>query len=261
MAEWKALGLGVAAGLAAAGAVALGWKLLKPRVGRGGGGGGRWRLGKSYHIKDQLSLYINGQNSGNEVLGRLREVSVQHSHGGMTTGVDVDKLLTALTRSLGAKKVIDVGVFTGCSSFAMALSLPDGGKVVACDVSADYANIGRPFWIEGGVADKIDLRVRPATETLQELLDGGEAGTYDLVFIDADKFNYTRYYEFAVQLLRQGGLVVVDNALWDGAVADPSIQDANTNGIREVNSRMKTDSRVDYVLLAVSDGIGIACKH
>lgn len=256
MADWKSLGLGVATGLAAAGAVAVGWTLL----GRRKGGGGKLTF-KSYQTQDSLSQYINSQNRENEVLARLRATSVRHRHGNMTTGQDVGNLLTLLTRSLGARKVVDVGVFTGCSTFSMALALPDGGKVLACDVVEEFTNIAKPYWEEGGVADKIDLRIKPATETLQERLDAGEGGTFDLVFIDADKKNYLNYYELAMELLRPGGLVVVDNVLWSGKVADPRVQDEHTESIRAVNARMKTDPRVDYVLLGVSDGIGIACKH
>jgi predicted O-methyltransferase YrrM len=179
----------------------------------------------------------------------------------MTTGLDVGNLLTLLTRALGARKVLDVGVFTGCSAFSMALSLPEEGRVIACDVSEEYTSIGKPYWEEGGVAGKIDLHIQPATKTLQELIDNGESGTFDLIFIDADKPNYPNYYEMGVELLRKGGLVVVDNALWSGHVADASHQDESTATIRAINSRMKTDARVDYVLLNVSDGIGMACKR
>ena len=255
MADWKTFGFGVAVGLAGAGA--LTFKLFR----RGGGGGQSWWLGKSFYAKNPLSLYVNSQNTENEVLGRLRALSVKHTFGIYTTGSDVGKLLTALTRSLGAKKAIDVGVFTGCSSFAMALALPDGGKVVACDISNEYAAIGRPYWVEGGVEDKIDLRLGLATDTLQGLLDGGEGGSFDLVFIDADNGNYPIYYELGLQLLRRGGLIVVDNALWRGFLVDPSVHDEETEGIRVLNSRMKSDPRVDYVLLTVSDGVAIACKH
>ena len=250
--DWQTFGVGVAAGLATAGTVAAMLRLYQR-----GKGGRLWWLGKFYNSKGPLTLYINSQNKENEVLSRLRALTL----GFMTTGSDVGKLLTTLTRSLGAKKVIDVGVFTGCSSFAMALALPEGGKVVACDVSAKYAAIGRPYWVEGGVDDKIDLQIGPATDTLQELLDGGEGGSFDLVFIDADKENYPMYYELGLQLLRRGGLIVVDNAIWRGLLVDPSVHDEETEGIRVLNSRMKSDPRVDYVLLTVSDGVGIACKH
>ena len=178
----------------------------------------------------------------------------------MTTAVEVGKLLTILTRALNAKKIIDIGVFTGCSAFAMALGLPEGCQVVACDISEEFTSLGKPYWADGGVLDKIDLRLQPATKTLQQLIDGGETDTYDLIFIDADKANYLRYYELGLQLLRTGGLIVVDNALWYGRVANPQIQDPDTTGIRRLNDTMKRDTQVEFVLLNIADGIGIAQK-
>ena len=153
-----------------------------------------------------------------------------------------------------------MGVFTGCSSFALALGLAEGGKVIACDVSDEYASIGRPFWTEGGDADKIDLRIQQVTQTMQELIDNGESGTFDLVFIDADKPSYPQYYKLAIELLRSGGLVLVNNATWHGKVANPDFQDVSTDSIRIHNTRMKTDTRVEYVLIDIVDGLGIACK-
>lgn len=250
--DWKALGVGVVAGMAAAGTLVVGYRLLTRTA--------KYKLQKSYYLTDQRSIYINSQNAENPVLSSLRSLSIQHNRGSMTTDPTVGKLLTALTRSLGAQKVIDVGVFTGCSAYSMALALPTGGKVVACDVNEEYAAIGKPFWTEGGVAEKIDLRIQPATKTLQELIDNGESGTFDLVFIDADKPNYLQYYEMGIELLRKGGLVVVDNAMWSGKVTDPACCDEPTLCIRKLNLRMKNDARVDYVLLDISDGIGIACK-
>ena len=250
--DWKVLGLGFFAGVAATGAVVAGCRLFRGSTG--------YKLRKSYLLTDPKSLYVNSQNSEDPVLARLRAVSIQHSRGKMTTGLDVGRLLTTLARSLDARKAIDVGVFTGCSAHAMALALPEGGSVVACDVSEEYANIGKPFWEEGGVTGKIDLRIQPATNTLQALIDNGESGTYDLMFIDADKTNYPQYYEMGIKLLRKGGLVVVDNVLWSGRVADPACQDENTLCIRALNLQMKTDARVDYILLDIADGVGIACK-
>ena len=251
--DWKTLGLGIVAGMAAAGTLVVGYRLLKRPI-------TQHQLTKSYNLTDPRSLYVNSQNVENPVLSRLRSVSIQHNHGRMTTDLTVGKLLTTLTRSLGAQKVIDVGVFTGCSAFSMALALPAGCKVVACDVNEEYADIGKPFWAEGGVAEKIDLRIQPATKTLQDLIDNGESGTFDLVFLDADKVNYPKYYEMGMELLRKGGLVVVDNAIWLGKVADPACCDKDTLGVRELNLQMKNDARVEYVLLNVSDGVGIACK-
>ena len=209
---------------------------------------------------DPLSLYVTEHNVENPTLTKLRKLSVEHERGSMTTSVEVGNLLTTLCRSLKACKVLDIGVFTGCSAVSLALGLPDDGKVIACDVSEEYTSLGRPYWEEAGVADKIDLRIQPAVQTLQELLDNGEKETFDLVFIDADKVNYSTYYDMGIQLLRTGGLIVVDNALWAGKVAIASDLEEGTVAIRELNKTMKNDRRVAFTLLSVSDGIGIAQK-
>ena len=216
--------------------------------------------GKSHERSDPLTVYVAGHNMENAVLSQLRTLSIGHEKGTMSTSIEVGKLLTILARALNARKAIDVGVFTGCSAFAMALALPDGCKVVACDVSEEFTVLGKPYWVSGGVADKIDLRLQPATKTLQELLDNGEEGTYDLVFIDADKPSYQQYCELGLELLRPGGLIVIDNALWYGRVADPKIQDIPTTTIRGLNESLKNDTRVDFLLLNLDDGVGIVQK-
>ena len=143
----------------------------------------------------------------------------------------------------------------------MAIALPEKGKVIACDINNDFIRLGKPYWEQAGVAEKIDLRLKPATETMQELIDAGESETFDIIFIDADKPNYINYYEFGMQLLRKGGMIVVDNALWSGQVVDPSKHnDLKTTTIRRLNDLMLNDSRIEYLLLQVSDGIGIGLK-
>ena len=218
---------------------------------------GSW---KSYTLSDPLSKYMNSHNIEDATLSQLRAISVRHRRGTMTTGVETGKLLTVLCRALNARKALDIGVFTGCSSVAMALALPEDGKVISCDVSDEYTSIGKPYWKQAGVANKIDLHLKPATETLQALIDNGETGTFDIIFVDADKDNYVNYFELGIQLLRQGGLIVVDNALWHGSVADLSDQTDSTNSIRRMNDVMLKDARIDFMLLKVSDGIGIGQK-
>ena len=215
---------------------------------------------KSFERSDAISEYMKSHNVEDAALSQLRAMSVSHRRGTMTTGVESGKLLSILCRAVNARKAIDIGVFTGCSSVAMALALPEEGKVISCDVNDDYAKLGKPFWEQAGVANKIDLRLKPATETLEELIDNGEAGTFDIIFIDADKENYVNYFERAIQLLRQGGLIIVDNALWKGRVSDPSDQEDSTTGVRKLNDVMLKDSRIDFVLLPVSDGTGIGLK-
>ena len=142
----------------------------------------------------------------------------------------------------------------------MALALPDDGKVIALDVSKEYADIGKPFWEEAGVAHKVDLRIRPAVDSLDQLLANNEAGTFDLVMIDADKPNYINYYEKSLQLLRKDGIIAIDNTLWGGQVIDKSINDASTQTIRQLNEFIKTDDRIDFVMLTVSDGVTLVRK-
>ena len=218
------------------------------------------RSWKRHSQSHPLTKYVNSHNIEDAALTQLRAMSASHRYGIMTTDVETRKLLMILCRALNARKTIDIGVFTGCSSVAMALALPEEGKVISCDVNDEYAKLGRTYWEQAGVANKIDFRLKPATETLQELIDNGENGTYDVIFIDADKESYVNYYELGIQLLKQGGLFVVDNALWGGSVADTSDQRGSTIGIRRMNDVMLKDSRIDFVILQVSDGIGIGQK-
>ena len=253
--NWKWLGVGAVAGL---GCLYLGYRFWRSRSLQEQAA--MQLKGKSYERSDPLTMYVSSHNTENGVLSQLRTLSVGHEKGEMTSPIEVGKLLTILTRALNTRKAIDVGVFTGCSAFAIALALPEGCKVVACDVQEDFTNLGKPYWTNGGVADKIDLRLQPAADTLQELLDNGEEGTYDIMFLDADKPSYPKYYELGVQLLRPGGLIVIDNALWGGRVVDQTIQDKQTIALRELNKTLKNDTRVDFLLLNLADGIGIVQK-
>lgn len=255
--DWKWIS---AAALGGAGFASLGFLLWSRRCKTSKSTKPASYVGKSYELSDLLTLYIKDHNSDDKVLGELRNMSVAHKNGKMTTCVEVGKVLTFYCRALNARKAIDVGVFTGCSAFSLALGLQEGGKVVACDISEEYTSLGKPFWERGGVSGKIDLRIGKAVETLQELLDNGEAGSFDIMFIDADKLNYCEYYKLGVELLRKGGVIVVDNALWSGMVANPAKLDEYTIAIRSLNEQMKEDPRVDYVLLNFADGVGIAQK-
>lgn len=214
------------------------------------------QVGKKH--KNDYLLHLNEEHP---ILRELRVVSRQHSRGVMTTNVQSGKLLTFLCHNINATKVLDIGVFTGCSAFSMALALPDDGKVVACEVNEEFVNIGKPYWERAGVSKKIDLRIAPAVDTLKSLMDQGERESFDLIFIDADKINYLNYYELGFPLLRKGGLIVVDNMCWSGKVYDHSVaNDGKTASIRSMNERMRGDPRVDYMLLAFGDGTGIAQK-
>ena len=169
--------------------------------------------------------------------------------------------MALLVRLLGAKRTLEVGTFTGYSALVVAEALPADGKVVACDVSEEWTSVGKPFWERAGVADKIDLRLRPAVATLDELIAGGETDSFDFAFIDADKANYDAYYERCLLLLRKGGVIGVDNVLWGGRVADASANDEDTQAIRAVNEKIRADARVDATMLPIGDGLTLAMKR
>jgi predicted O-methyltransferase YrrM len=191
----------------------------------------------------------------------LRDATAKIEHGGMQISPEQGQLMALLVKLLGARRTIEVGVFTGYSALAVALALPADGRVVACDVSEEWTAIARPFWEKAGVAGKIDLRIAPATRTLDALIAEGGEGTYDFAFIDADKTRYDEYYERCLRLLRAGGLVAVDNTLWSGAVADPSVKDADTMALRALNDRLHRDDRIDLSMLPVGDGLTLGRKR
>lgn len=171
------------------------------------------------------------------------------------------QFLGFLVELTGAKKVVEVGVFTGYGTLAMALALPKGGRLVALDVSEDYTKIARKYWKKAGVEKKIDLRLAPAVESLDQMLKTGQAGTFDMAFIDADKENYLKYYERVLKLLRRGGLVAVDNVLWSGRVADPKDTSDATKAIRAFNKKLKSDKRISLSLVPIGDGVTLARKR
>ena len=166
-----------------------------------------------------------------------------------------------LVRLTGARKALEVGTFTGYSSTAVALALPADGTLIACDVSEEWTSIARRYWEKAGVADKIELNLRPATETLDKLIAADEAGSFDFAFIDADKNNYDAYYERALVLVRSGGVIAIDNVLWGGSVVDDSRQDEDTRAIRALNAKLREDERIDLSMLPVGDGLTLAVKR
>lgn len=178
----------------------------------------------------------------------------------MQISPDQGQFMAMLVKLIGVRRAIEVGVFTGYSSLCVARSLPADGLLVACDTSVEFTDIARRYWERAGVAGKIDLRIGPALETLERMIRSGESGTFDLAFIDADKANYPRYFERCLQLLRRGGLVLVDNALWGGHVADPARDDDITSTMRKLNARVGRDDRVDVSLLPIGDGLLFARK-
>jgi predicted O-methyltransferase YrrM len=191
----------------------------------------------------------------------LRAATAKMPRGGMQIGAPQGALMALLVELLGAKNCIEIGTFTGYSALSVALALPPGGRLVACDVSEEYTEVGRKYWAQAGVADKIDLRIGPALGTLEALLAAGEAGRFDFAFIDADKTNYDAYYEACLKLLRRGGLIAVDNVLWGGSVADPARKDADTLAIKRLNAKIRKDERVSMCLVPISDGVTLALKR
>jgi len=195
-----------------------------------------------------------------EILTKLREETAQHPMAIMQISPEQGQFMALLVRLMGAKKTLEVGVFTGYSSLVVALALPADGKIVACDVSEEYTAIARRYWQAAGVANKIHLHIAPALETLDRLLADGEAD-FDFAFIDADKSTYDSYYERALQLVRPGGLIAIDNVLWSGRVADPEVQDNRTNKIRAFNQKLHQDTRVTLSLVPIADGLTLALKN
>ena len=195
------------------------------------------------------------------VMRRLREETASLEKANMQIGPEQGQFMTLLVELMGARDALEVGTFTGYSALAVALALPDDGCLVACDLSEEWTAVGRRYWEEAGVAHKIDLRLAPALETLDGLLAEGRAGTFDFAFIDADKEGYDAYYERAVKLMRTGGLIVLDNTLWEGKVADPAVTDGDTEAIRILNRKLVGDERVTLSLLPVGDGLTLARKR
>ena len=179
----------------------------------------------------------------------------------MQIGADQGQFMGLLVEIMGVRNALEVGTFTGYSALAVALALPDDGRLVACDVSEEWTAIARRYWEEAGVAHKIDLRLAPALETLEGLLAEACAGTFDFAFIDADKEGYDVYYERALELMRTGGLIALDNMLWEGKVVDPAVMDVDTQAIRAMNMKLAGDARVTLSLLPIGDGLTLARKR
>lgn len=195
------------------------------------------------------------------VLAQLRAETAAHPKVNMQIAPEQGQFMALLVRLLGATRCIEVGVFTGYSSLAVALAMPPTGRLIACDISEEYTAVARRHWAAAGIAGKIDLRLAPALQTLDALLADGGSGSFDFGFIDADKGGYAAYYERLLELLRPGGLIAVDNTLWGGDVADPGNQDPDTVAIRKFNEKLKSDERVDLALVPIGDGLTLARKR
>ncbi|MEL6938469.1 MAG: class I SAM-dependent methyltransferase [Cyanobacteria bacterium J06598_1] len=196
-----------------------------------------------------------------DVQAQLRRVTAEHPQSRMQISPEQGQFMALLVQLMGARKTLEIGVFTGYSALAVAIALPEDGQIVACDVNEKDCAIALSYWQKANVAHKIDLRIAPALDTLNALIANGESGTFDFSFIDADKSNYDSYYEKSLQLLRPGGLVAIDNTLWYGRVADPEVQDKRTKRIRALNEKVRDDPRVTMSLLPVGDGLLLAVKR
>ncbi len=191
------------------------------------------------------------------LLARLREETAALPDAGMQIGPEQGQFMGLLIELIGARRVIEVGTFTGYSALIVAGAMPDDGRLICCDVNEETTAIARRYWAEAGVADKIDLRLAPATETLDGLIaEGGRP--FDFAFVDADKENYGAYYERLLKLVRPGGLIAIDNVLWSGSVIDPEKSDADTEAIRDLNAKLKDDERVSLSLVPIGDGLTLA---
>lgn len=219
-------------------------------------------MGKRSLVSDDVEGYVETLMLGSDEIARkLREETSRMPNAQMQIGPDQAAFMAMLIRTIEAKRALEIGTFTGYSALAVARALPPDGKLICCDVSEEWTNIGRKYWREAGVEKKIDLRLGPALETLASLLGDGEAETFDFAFIDADKPQYDVYYEECLKLVRHGGLILLDNMLWSGKVADEKGEgDEKATILRALNGKILADSRVEACLLTVGDGVMMARK-
>ncbi|RDH44846.1 O-methyltransferase [Zooshikella ganghwensis] len=194
-------------------------------------------------------------------LKALRNETLKMPECNMQILPEQGQFMALLVRLMQAKKALEIGVFTGYSSLCVAQALPDNGELIACDNNADWVNIGRKYWQQAGVEHKISTMIGSAKDSLQQLIDEKLEGSFDIAFIDADKENYDTYYEFALKLVRKGGLILLDNMLWSGAVVNSSITDTETESLRALNKKISTDERIDLSLLPFADGLTLALKR
>ncbi len=217
---------------------------------------------RSIGLSDKLHVYlINETLKETGLLRRLREETAALPDANMQISPEQGQFMRLLVELLGGRRAIEIGTFTGYSALCVAAALPDDGRLIACDTNETWTAMARVFWREAGVDHKIELRLAPALETLEQLLADGAAESFDFAFIDADKPNYDRYYESCLRLLRGGGLIAVDNALWSGKVADAAVDDEDTRSIRALNVKVREDERVTSSLVPIGDGLLLARKR
>lgn len=217
---------------------------------------------KSITLTDTLYDYLTRVSLREPpLLQRLRAETALDPLANMQIAPEQGQFMGLLAQLMGARKALEIGVFTGYSSLCVAMALPPDGTLIACDVSDEWTQVARRYWKEAGVGHKIELRLAPARDTLDQLLQNGAAGTFDFAFIDADKTGYDDYYERTLRLMRPGGLVIFDNMLRNGDVADPAVHDESTVAIRALNEKLLDDERITLSLLPIADGITLALKR
>jgi predicted O-methyltransferase YrrM len=217
---------------------------------------------RSIGLSDQVYDYLVAHSLREpDLLRRLRDETARLTEfANMQIAPEQGQFMGLLVQLIDARRCLEIGTFTGYSALAVTLAMPKDGRLIACDVSKEFTDIARRYWKEAGVADRIDLRLQPALKTLDELIAGGDAGSFDFIFIDADKENYEGYYERGLTLLRPGGMMAIDNVLWNGAVADPKVHDPMTDAIRALNDKVAKDRRVAISLVPIGDGLTLARK-
>ena len=218
-------------------------------------------MSRHLDLTDRLEAYVWQHTRESAPARALRDETARLPQAGMQIGPDQAAFLALLVRAIGAVRCIEVGTFTGYSALAVAAALPAHGKLVCCDISAEWTAIGQRYWRAAEVEARIELRLAPAAQTLGELLARDGAGAYDFAFIDADKPGYDTYYERCLELIRANGLIAVDNTLWSGRPADPERHDADTDAIRALNAKIHADARVEPVLLTIGDGVTLVRKR
>lgn len=217
---------------------------------------------KTIGLSEELATYVVSVGAREPlVLARLREETAALPEHGMQIAPEEGAFLAFLVELTGARRCIEIGTFTGYSSIALARALPEDGQLVCCDVSEEWTSLARKYWDEAGVAGKIDLRIAPATQTLDQLLADGEADAYDFAFVDADKSGYDGYYERLLRLVRPGGVIAFDNTLWSGRVLDQDADDEDTRALRALNTKLAGDERITLCLLPVADGVTLARRR
>ncbi len=214
------------------------------------------------NLSDELYRYLLSVSlNEHPILRKLREETASHPQANMQIAPEQGQFMGLLVKLMGARRILEIGTFTGYSSLCMAMALPVHGRITTCDISEEWTNIAQRYWDEAGVDNRVELHLGPALDTIDKLLAEGQERKFDLVFIDADKENYVGYYEYSLKLLRPGGLVLVDNVLWSGKVIEAEMQDKDTVAIRSFNDYLKNDDRITLSMIPLADGLTLAVKN